>query len=108
VPAKTKPIPEILQELWELLLGYARQETIEPLSNLGRYLKFGFTGALLLAIGTFFLALSALRALQTQTGEAFNDGVGSSVPYLVVLVGLTVIAGLSVWRIGKAKKGQTR
>jgi hypothetical protein len=98
---KSKSIPEIFQELWELLRDYAKQETVDPLRNLGRYLAAGTGGALLLALGFFFLGLSGLRALQTQTGDTFDDGWMSALPYLIVLAVLGAIAGIAVSRIGR-------
>ena len=68
-----------LQDLWDLLVAYAKQETIDPLRNLGRYLGFGLAGMALLTLGTFFLAMSLLRALQTMIGGVF-DGFWSWVP----------------------------
>ena len=41
---------------------------VDPLKALGTYLAWGAAGAVLLAAGLFFVALSALRALQTETG----------------------------------------
>ena len=63
-----KSIPEVVQDLWELLKSYAQQETIDPLKGLGRYLGFGIGGAAALSLGIFFLAMSALRVLQTRDG----------------------------------------
>jgi hypothetical protein len=95
---RSKPIPEVLQELWQLLKDYARQETLDPLRNLGRYLGFGLAGMALLTLGTFLLALSGLRALQTQTGDVFA-GWRSAFPYLIVLVVLAGVAVLAASRI---------
>jgi membrane protein implicated in regulation of membrane protease activity len=61
---------------------------------LGRYLAFGVLGALLLGTGVFFLAMGALRALQTETGTPFT-GNWSWVPYAIVLAALLVLAGLT-------------
>jgi hypothetical protein len=100
VPLNPKSIPDVVQDLWELLKAYAQQETIDPLKGLGRYLGFGIGGAALLSLGVFFLAFSALRALQTQTGDVFT-GWRSALPYLIVLIGVGAIAGVAAWRIGK-------
>ncbi len=98
--AKTAPksVTEIAQELFDLLKAYAQQETVDPLKALGTYLAWGASGALLLAGGIFFVALSALRALQTETGGTF-DGNWSWAPYLIVALGLAGVIGLAVWRI---------
>jgi hypothetical protein len=96
--AKPKPIADILRELWELLTAYAKQETVDPLRSLGRYLGYGLGGATLLAMGVFFLALSGLRALQTETGDVFT-GAWSAVPYAIVAIVLVAIAALAASRI---------
>jgi hypothetical protein len=97
-------MPDTVQDLWDLLVAYAKQETVDPLRNLGRYLGFGLAGSALLTLGTFFLALSALRALQTQTGDVF-DGNWSFVPYLIVIVALALVAAVAVSRIKKGGIG---
>lgn len=97
---RSKSTPEVLQELWQLLKGYARQETVDPLRNLGRYLGYGLGGMALLTLGVFLLALSGLRALQTQTGDVFA-GWRSAFPYLIVLVVLMGVAALAARRIGR-------
>jgi hypothetical protein len=102
VPTTPKSIPEVVQELWELLKAYAQQETIDPLRGLGRYLGFGLAGAALLSLGLFFLAMSALRVLQSETGDAFT-GWRSALPYLIVLVLVGAVAGVAISRIGKGQ-----
>lgn len=99
-----KSIPEIIKELWELLKVYARQETVDPLRSLGRYLGFGLAGSALMALGLVLLSLSALRALQDTT-SAFT-GFWSWVPYLLVLVALVVVIGIAVSRVTKAPRRQ--
>ena len=93
-----KSVTEILQELLDLLKAYAQQETVDPLKALGTYLAWGALGSVLLATGVFFVALSALRALQTETGSTF-EGNWSWAPYLIVAVGVIAVIGLAAWRI---------
>ncbi|HJR26301.1 MAG TPA: hypothetical protein VJ804_12570 [Acidimicrobiales bacterium] len=97
-----KSIPEIGTELWELTTAYAKQETIDPLKGLGRFLGFGIPGALLLGIGVSLLLLSGLRALQTETGTTFT-GSWSWAPYLIVAVGGVLLIGLALLRISRRK-----
>jgi hypothetical protein len=95
-------IPEIATELWELGVAYAKQETIDPLKNVGRFLGFGVMGAVLLGMGTCLLLLGGLRALQTETGTTFTGNL-SWAPYLIVVaVGLALIA-LALLRITRRK-----
>ena len=97
-----KSIPEIGTELWELTTAYAKQETIDPLKEVGRWLGFGIPGALLLGIGISLLMLSGLRALQTETGTTFT-GSWSWAPYLIVAVGGVLLIGLALLRITRRK-----
>lgn len=100
---ESKPIGDVVSELVELTKAYARQETIDPLKGVGRYLAYGLAGSLLLAIGVIELILAGLRALQTETGSTFT-GSWSWAPYLIVLVGAVLVIGLAVSRIQAKKK----
>ncbi len=82
--ADDKGIAGDAQELWQLVVGYTKQETIDPVRNLGRFLGFGLAGGLLLSLGSVLLLLGGLRLLQTETGDAF-DGRLTWVPYVVVV-----------------------
>lgn len=90
------PLPQLVSELWELLVAYFKQETVVPLKKLGKYVAMGVAGSLMLGLGVLFLALSGLRALQTETGDAF-DGNWSWAPYAIVL-GVLLIAALIIWK----------
>jgi hypothetical protein len=84
-----------VRELKDLVIAYAKQETIEPLKGLGRYVGYGLAGALLMGTGVCFLAIGLLRALQGNRGWAVH-GNWSWVPYAVDVILLIVLAGL-VW-----------
>jgi hypothetical protein len=92
--------PEAIGELWELTKDYARQETIDPLKGIGRYLLFGLAGAVLLSTGLILLLVSLLRVLQTQTDTTFT-GSWSWAPYVIVLAVGAIFVLLAVSRIGK-------
>jgi len=106
VARSSKSIQETIQDLWDLLLSYARQETIAPLRNIGRFIAFGVGGMVVIAVGVFLLALSALRALQSQTGAVFS-GFWSWVPYVLVAIVMTGLAAFAFTRIGKGDLGTT-
>jgi hypothetical protein len=88
-----KSLATLLSELRELVLSYAKQETLDPLKRLGRFAKFGVIGSVLLAIGFVLLAMAGLRALQEETVPHWQ-GSWSWVPYLITLAGSVVVAGL--------------
>lgn len=99
-----KSIPETIAELKDLLIAYAKQETIDPLRNLGRYLGYGLGGMVLITGGVLFLALSLLRLLQDETGSIFA-GFWKWVPYLFVGAILCGLVALAVSRIGRGGIG---
>jgi hypothetical protein len=86
-------------ELKDLVLAYVRQETLDPLKSLVRFLLWGAIGAVLLSLGAFLVTLGIVRAVQTETGTHLH-GDWSWVPYfggvifalLVVIVAATRIA----------------
>lgn len=82
--------------------AYAKQETIDPLRGLGRFLGYGIGGAIFLGVGSLLLMLAGLRALQTQTSTTFNGNL-SWAPYLLVAAGGVVLVGLAVLRVSKRK-----
>jgi hypothetical protein len=98
-----KSLPELATELWELVITYAKQETIDPLKSLGRFVLWGVAGSVVLGIGLVLLLLGVLRVLQDQTGPHLT-GSWSWVPYVVDLVLCAVIAGIAVSRVGKGKR----
>lgn len=105
VVADTPKSPtENVQEVFDLVKGYAIQETATPLQGVGRYLKFGLPGAIFLGIGFFFLALAALRGLQeVDTFNGGEDGIGWFVwaPYAIVFAGAAIVLGFLASRITK-------
>jgi hypothetical protein len=91
------------QEVQQLLVSYAKQETVEPLKTLGRYFGFGIGGSLLIALGTFFVGLGVLRV--TQTVEQFTGSSwASTLPYVITLVVLVLFLGLISLALGRAKR----
>jgi hypothetical protein len=94
---------QTIRELKELLIAYAKQETIDPLKGLGRYVAFGIAGALLLGTGITFLAVGALRALQGDHDGPHFTGNWSWAPYAIVVIGALAIAAAS-WFMGTRKR----
>ena len=97
-----KSIPVVVSELKDLAVTYAKQQTIDPIKGLGRFLAFGAAGALAWGIGVVALVLAGLRAMQTETGSTFR-GNWSWAPYLIVVVGGVGLIGLALSRISKRK-----
>lgn len=95
-----KPVGELAGELSGLVVTYAKQETIDPLKSLGRFVAFGIAGAILIAVGGVVLTLAVVRLLQSETGAHLRGDL-TWVPYtggvLLALAG----AGWSLSRITK-------
>jgi hypothetical protein len=85
-------------DAFQLTVDYLKQETVQPLKGLGRFLYMGIAGSFFLAGGILLILIGILRLLQTETGTALT-GDWSWVPYVVVMVlGIAVIA-IAAWRI---------
>ena len=93
-----------LDEIKALALRYIKEETIQPIKEMGRFVLWGAVGSLLVGFGYFFLLFGALRFLQDQFKVL--DGTLSWIPYLIVVVLAAMVIGLTVWRIvsGAAKR----
>jgi uncharacterized BrkB/YihY/UPF0761 family membrane protein len=100
--ARPNPV-EGAQEVQKLLVDYAKQETIEPLKTLGRYLGLGIAGAILVFMGVFFVGLATLRLLQSL--DTFEGGSWmSTLPYLVAIVVLLAAIGLIYGSLSRARR----
>ena len=62
-------------EFVQLVLAYAKQETVDPVVKQAKTVGKGVAGAALLALGTVLLAIGFVRALQTEFGG--GTGVAS-------------------------------
>ena len=91
---------EQVSEVIETVKAYARQETIDPLRGLGRFVAFGLLGAIFIAIGCLLLVMALLRFVQSRDVGAFH-GTWSFVPYLIALVPCAAGIAVAVSRIGK-------
>ena len=101
-PSRPKPLPTLISELWELTVTYLKQETVEPIKGLGRYIALGVAGSVFVSIGVVLLVIAGLRALQEETGDTF-DGDWTWAPYFITLIGCAIVIGLAVRAISKGK-----
>ena len=108
----SKSLPAHAVELKDLVVAYAKQETIGPLKELGRFVKFGLAGMAFLSVGLPLLVLAVLRLLQTEFDDTFEsewsigsvDGDWSFAPYLITLVICAVIVVLGIRGVLAAKR----
>lgn len=101
--AKTDSVSTDARELVDLVVGYAKQETFDPLKKLGKTVAFGIIGAVVFGLGVVFLSLAVLRALQSET-DAF-DGNLTFLPYLITMAILLLGAGIAWKGLGPRNGG---
>jgi hypothetical protein len=102
-----KSTADVIQDIWQLTKDYARQETVDPLKALGKFVGLGLAGVVVLGLGLMFLSLALLRALQTET-DGRLDGYLSVVPYLITLVFVLIGALLAARAINRTRKKEKR
>jgi ABC-type Mn2+/Zn2+ transport system permease subunit len=103
VAPSNKSLPTHATELWELVIAYVKQETVEPIKNLGRFVAFGIIGSVVLSLGLPLLVLAALRAAQTETDTALTGNL-TWVPYLIAAGVSALFAALAVWGMARKNK----
>ena len=93
-----------LEEIKVLFLRYLKEETLDPLKDLGRFVIFGALGSILVGFGAVMILFGALRFLQDQFRVL--DGSLSWLPYLILAVLALLISVATVMRIvgGGAKR----
>jgi len=96
-----------VSEVVDLVKGYAKQETIEPIKGAGRWLAMGVGGAVCIGIGGVLLVLALLRVLQEETNDLFA-GNWSWVPYVITLVVMAILVVIAVSRINKTGLDEER
>lgn len=86
-------------ELANLVVTYAKQETLDPIRGAGRWLAYGLVAVLSLILGVTMLALGTLRLLQF---EVFADSTTWSwIPYLIVIALCVLVVALTLSRVNK-------
>jgi hypothetical protein len=96
-----KSVGNMATELSNLVVAYAKQETVDPLKSLGRFVAFGLAGALLIAVGGAVLTLAVVRLLQDETGVHLHGDL-SWVPYAGGI--LVALAGVG-WSLSRITRG---
>jgi len=91
------------QEVVNLVVDYIKQETLDPVKGLGRYVVFGVSGSVAISIGLFVLAVGFLRILQTETGSTFTGNL-SWIPYVICAV---LVVGIAFIAVKAISRGQT-
>jgi len=88
-------IGSLVRDIGTLVVGYVKQETVDPIRGLGRFLAFGAAGVVVGGLGIVLLVLGGIRLLQEETGDAFSGHL-SFLPYVIALVVCGAAAGLAL------------
>jgi NO-binding membrane sensor protein with MHYT domain len=94
---------QVLDEIKDLTVAYAKQETVEPLRLVGRYVGLGVAGSVTIGLGIILLTMAGMRALQVETGTALT-GNWSWVPYFAAIVLLALLTLVTVQAISRKPK----
>lgn len=86
------------RDIVELVVAYAKQETIGPLRGMGRWIGWGIASMVFISTGIVLVILGALRLLQSVS--AF-EGSWSWVPYGACLVLCAAVVGVALAQIRK-------
>jgi hypothetical protein len=88
-------VSALVREIATMTVAYAKQETLEPIRGLGRFVAYGAAAVVVGGLGLFLLVLGGLRLLQTETGSAFSGHL-KFVPYVIALAVCGAIAGAAM------------
>jgi hypothetical protein len=108
--ARTKGLSGLREtggETLQLVIDYVKQETLDPLKGLGRYVLFGVAGAVFLSFGLLVLTISLLRLLQGETGTTFSGNL-SWVPYVICAIVVVAVGLLAVWSVNRGQARSAR
>ena len=80
-----------------MIRDYVKQETLDPLRGVGRWLAWGIIGAVALIFGAVVGLIGLLRLLQAEIFSQLNGFTW--IPYLIVVVAGVAMIWLSLTRI---------
>ncbi len=86
-----------LEEVRDLFVRYFKEQTVQPLKDLGRFVAYGALGSVFIAFGVVVGLLGVLRMIQWLFPVL--DGSLSWIPYLIIVVLAVAVGALVVRRI---------
>jgi len=90
------------KDVIELVVAYAKQETIEPLRDAGRWIMWGLASMTFVSGGVILIILGILRLVQSALGEGF-EGTWSWVAYGISMCGCLAVVGFALQKMRKAE-----
>lgn len=92
---------DLVSDVVDSVKAYAVQETVGPIKGAFRWVGVGLLAALCLGVATLYGSMAVLR-LSQDLGGTILDGAWSFVHYLITVVVLTVVVGISYSRTKKS------
>ena len=99
-------LPGHVQDLTKLVIAYVKQETVEPIKGLKRFVGLGLAGSVLASVGLVLLFLGVLRLLQDEV-HAFKGHL-KPLPYVITVALCGLVAFRAVKKIGGNKDEEAR
>lgn len=95
--AETADLNRNALDVLEIIKSYARQELIDPLKVVPRWLILGLIGSVVITGGVILLMLALLRYLQSDTGSVFA-GNWSWSPYAITVAAVAILIAV-MWAL---------
>ena len=92
--------PSPHEDVLDLVVSYAKQETIEPLRGALRWILWGLVSMAFICTGLVFLVLGVVRASQDVLGESFQHS-WSFVSYFVGVLACGIVVAFALSSIKK-------
>jgi hypothetical protein len=103
--AGAQDVSTLVRDIATLLVEYVKQETLDPIKGLARFVAVGLASMVVTGLGIVLLLLGGVRLLQDEAGSAF-DGHLKFLPYLFALIVSAVVAvGALRAASGPSRKG---
>ena len=99
-------LPSHAQDLVRLVIAYVKQETLDPIKDLKRFVAMGLAAMVAMSVGLVLVFLGVLRLLQDETGAAFRGHL-SFLPYVITVAFCGVIAVVALKARGRKTKEGT-
>jgi hypothetical protein len=92
--------PSPHEDVLDLVVSYAKQETIEPLRGALRWILWGIASMAFICTGLVFLVLGVVRVSQDVLGESFQHS-WSFVSYFVGVLACGIVVAFALSSIKK-------